>query len=223
MAARRQQRSADREAGVELRVLDERQMRFESRDGMVLEAMLHVPPQPSLAALVMHPHPQYGGDMDNHVVLAMRDAMAAAGAATLRFNVRGAGASSGSFDPVFAGDDAISALGALTKALPALPIVLAGYSYGAQLAAGLAVARPVTTLILVSPPLAYAPLPVLPASLRILAIAGDADPVCPPDRLRTLTASGADVRVVPGVDHGWSFATDVLSVAMRTFCEDAHT
>lgn len=200
---------------------DERPIRFESSGGVVLEGMLLEATDPTLAALVMHPHPQYGGDMDNHVVLAMRDALASVGATTLRFNLRGTGGSSGSFDPTLAPSDANAALLALNSAQPDLPIVLAGYSYGAQLASGLAAVKPVTALILVSPPLAFGPLPELPTSLPILAIAGDADTVCPPDRLRALTAIGASVGIVPGVDHGWSSGTDALSIAICSFVESA--
>ena len=60
--------------------------------------------------------------MDNHVVIAMRDALAAAGARTLRFNLRGAGGSGGAFEPTLAVDDAEAALGALTAARPTLPV-----------------------------------------------------------------------------------------------------
>ncbi len=189
----------------------------------MLEGLLYEAIGPTVAALVMHPHPQYGGDMDNHVVVAMRDALASAGAATLRFNLRGTGGSRGTFDPAFAPNDADAGLVALHTAQPDLPIVLAGYSYGAQLASGLAALKPPAALILVSPPLAYAPLTALPASLAILAIAGDADSVCPPDRLRTMTALGATVRVLPGVDHGWSKGTDALGSAIGSFADALRT
>jgi hypothetical protein len=201
--------------------LDERHITFESSGGVLLEGMLYEALEPKLAALIIHPHPQYGGDMDNHIVIAMRDALAAAGATTLRFNLRGTGGSGGSFEPTVAADDAEAALGALTAARPTLPVALAGYSYGAQLAAGLAAAmKPVKALILVSPPLAYAALPSLPASLPILGIGGDADPLCPTGALEALAAANTDVRVVPGMDHGWSFGTNTLSSAIRSFANN---
>jgi len=75
---------------------EERPFAFES-GGLQLEGMLHEG-DGGLAAVVLHPHPLYGGDMDNHVVLALRGTLAGAGATTLRFNFRGAGRSQGEHD-----------------------------------------------------------------------------------------------------------------------------
>lgn len=74
----------------------ETRVTFES-DGLVIEGMLLDGPDDGAHAVVMHPHPQYGGDMDSAVVMELCAALGAAGATTLRFNFRGAGRSQGAF------------------------------------------------------------------------------------------------------------------------------
>ena len=66
-----------------------------------LEAKLWSPPSgeaPRAAAVVCHPHPLYGGTMDNNVVFRVARGLQHAGLAVLRFNFRGAGASEGVHD-----------------------------------------------------------------------------------------------------------------------------
>ena len=71
---------------------------FPSGD-LSLEGALHVAgATPAPAVVVCHPHPQYGGDMDNNVVLAACSALASAGITALRFNFRGVADSDGAFD-----------------------------------------------------------------------------------------------------------------------------
>lgn len=188
-------------------------------DGLKLEGAIRVPREPMRVAVVLHPHPQFGGDMDNHVVRALCAALAADGAATLRFNFRGTGGSEGAHDRG-AGEtrDAASALEALRARCSGVPVVLAGYSFGAQVAASVAAAGDdVDALILVSPPLAYATLPQFPAGLRVLAVAGDADPVCPVNALEALPAGSAEVVEIPGAEHGWFEGTAKLEAAVRAF------
>jgi alpha/beta superfamily hydrolase len=199
-------------------VESEERFTFSSGD-LTLEGAFRAPEDALRAAIVLHPHPQFGGDMDNHVVLALCRALAAGGAATLRFNFRGTGASEGTYDR---GEgemhDAAAALGVLRGRAPGLPVVLVGYSFGAQVAASIgASGEPLDALIVVSAPLAYAPLATPPSGLRVLAVAGDADPVCPGEALDDLRSHGADVIVVPGADHGWSEGTAELEAAVRSF------
>ena len=100
-----------------------------------LEALLEEPEErsPQLAAVLCHPHPRYGGTMHNKVVYRLARGLRAAGAAVLRFNFRGVGASQGEYGEM-AGEieDARAALGWLRERYPALPFALAGFSFGAR-------------------------------------------------------------------------------------------
>ncbi|MBF6599348.1 MAG: hypothetical protein IVW36_02420 [Dehalococcoidia bacterium] len=193
----------------------ERALAVETADGVQLDGLLHEHRSARLAALVLHPHPAYGGDMRNHVVQAICATLAQAGASTLRFNLRAV--NSGVFDSAEAASDARAALDELRALAASAPLLFAGYSLGAQMAAGLAASEPCAAAILVSPPLAMLPLPEIPAGLATLAVAGDADPVCPAERLRGVAAPRCAVRLVPGMDHGWSGGTDELTAAIASF------
>ncbi len=188
---------------------------IESSD-LRLESMLHEG-DGRLAAVMLHQHPQYGGDMDNHVVMTVCRTLAAHGATTLRFNFRGTGESDGQFDNG-AGerDDARAAIAALRSIAPDAPLVLAGYSFGAMVAVGIAPACPLAALVLVSPPVAFAPLPPLP-DIPTLLITGEFDDVAPADALAASAAPGRRVVVVAGAGHAWWPGADGLSAELFDF------
>src|SRR3989442_15606092 len=60
-----------------------------------LEARMALPDSPYAGIVICHPHPLYGGDMDNPVVVRVQEVCAGLGLATLRFNFRGVGGSGG--------------------------------------------------------------------------------------------------------------------------------
>ena len=100
-----------------------------------IECLLKLPAPGSIApaaAVVCHPHPLFGGSMHNKVVHAAALALSRAGLPVLRFNFRGVGLSAGKHD---AGrgevDDARVAIDHLGERYPGLPLVVAGYSFGA--------------------------------------------------------------------------------------------
>lgn len=100
-----------------------------------LEALLEEPEHsaPSFAALVCHPHPQFGGTLHNKVVYRLARGLRRAGAVVLRFNYRGVNLSEGAYDR---GDgeskDAQVCLDVLRDRYPALPYALAGFSFGSR-------------------------------------------------------------------------------------------
>ena len=112
-------------------------------DGPVgrLESILWTPTRagtPPLAALICHPHPLFGGTMHNKVVYNAAKTMDALGIPTLRFNFRGAGLSAGEHDKGGGEQgDAQTALDFLAAQFPAIPLLLAGFSFGSVV--GLAV------------------------------------------------------------------------------------
>jgi len=98
-----------------------------------LEAILKASPAPSAAVVVCHPHPRGGGTMNNNVVYRVAAALGAAGASVLRFNFRGVGRSTGSYDHgVGEEDDARDALDFLAGRYPGVPLWMAGFSFGAR-------------------------------------------------------------------------------------------
>ena len=101
-----------------------------------LEALLEEPEHPSRirrAAVVCHPHPQFGGTMHNKVVFRIARAARTEGAAVLRFNYRGVGSSAGTYD---AGrgeqDDLRAAMRYMQERHPGIPLVAAGFSFGSR-------------------------------------------------------------------------------------------
>jgi hypothetical protein len=103
--------------------------------GLRLEGRLALPAEARVAAVVCHPHPEYGGTMDSSVVAATTLALRHAGIATLRFNFRGVGVSEGRYSGSFAEvEDARAAAAVLAEKLPGARLVLGGYSFGAIVA-----------------------------------------------------------------------------------------
>jgi len=86
-----------------------------------------------LGVVVAHPHPQYGGTMRNKVAHRLAQAAQRAGGAALRFNFRGVGESAGTYDQgIGEQDDFRAALTFLREQYPGLPLVAAGFSFGAR-------------------------------------------------------------------------------------------
>jgi len=85
------------------------------------------------AAVVCHPHPRGGGTMNNNVVYRAAKALVGGGVTALRFNFRGVGTSTGSYDDgVGEEDDVRAAVDFLREHAPGLPIWIAGFSFGAR-------------------------------------------------------------------------------------------
>lgn len=172
-------------------------LRLATADGLSLDAELNEPDGPARAGMVLcAPHPLSGGSMCATVVDDLFGALPAHGIACLRFDFRGVGSSEGVHDD---GDaerhDVLAAVDALGERLTS-PLVLAGWSFGGDLALSVAPER-IAGWFAVTPPLRYA---------RDLHVAGG-DP-----RPKMLALAGRDeVRPayeVLGQVRGWA-ATDV--------------
>jgi alpha/beta superfamily hydrolase len=184
-----------------------------TRDGVTLEAQLGLPPDPGGGVVICHPHPLYGGDMDNPVVVRVAEVCREARLATLRFNFRGVGASTGQHgDGRDERHDVAAALAHLSALLPTgAPLGLAGYSFGAFMAAQVA-SEPsglsrLTAVALIAPPLARTgdePFAALaPLAIRLLVVAGDHDEYCPLPALQALGRQlpSAEIKVIEGANH----------------------
>jgi alpha/beta superfamily hydrolase len=107
-------------------------------DGAVgkLECALDLPDPSELAAprglaLVAHPHPLYGGTMDNKVAQTLARSFVALGYATVRMNFRGVGKSEGQYDEGLGEtDDMALLLAHMRRTYPDVPLALAGFSFG---------------------------------------------------------------------------------------------
>jgi alpha/beta superfamily hydrolase len=98
-----------------------------------LECTLDLPPdtQPRGIALIAHPHPLYGGTMDNKVVQTLARAFIAVGYLSVRMNFRGVGQSAGTHDAGLGETEDMALLHAhMSAQFPELPIALAGFSFG---------------------------------------------------------------------------------------------
>lgn len=100
-----------------------------------VEIAYAIPAHPVAVAVVAHPHPLFGGTMDNKVVTTVAKAFAEAGAATFRFNFRGVGASEGRHDEGRGEtDDFLEVAAHARRAVGELPLWLAGFSFGGGVA-----------------------------------------------------------------------------------------
>ncbi len=184
--------------------------------GLRLDARYHAGTG-ALAAVVMHPHPQYGGDMDNHVVVAICSELATNGGSTLRFNFRGTGRSEGQYEGG-KGEvaDASAALAVMRELQPETRMVLLGYSFGAMIAAAVAASEQLAALVLVSPPVSMGAIEI-PVGLQTLIVTGERDTVSPAEAARALARDTVRVVIVPGADHGWWPGIDVLRSQVSAF------
>ena len=190
-------------------------IRFSTEDGVSLEGELRLPDGPPRgSAVICHAHPRHGGSKDHPVLWAIRNALAQRGFAVLTFNFRGTMRSGG----VYAGGhgevrDVRAAIGRVREEAEGLPTVVAGWSFGANVALREAIDdERVAALALVGIPLGEHELdvPELPSASelhafrrRVLLLAGEGDVYCPSGELRALgkDLGDADVVILPGTDH----------------------
>ncbi len=157
-------------------------------------------------AVIAHPHPLFGGTLDNKVVQTLARAFHQAGWRTVRFNFRGVGASAGLHDE--GRGELQDLLAVVAHAQPQGPLALAGFSFGAFVTshafAQLHAQRPVDKLVLVGTAASrfqVAPIP-LEAHERTLVIHGEADDTVPLSAVMDWARPQVlPVVVVPGGGH----------------------
>ena len=181
-------------------------------------------------ALVMHPHPRFGGTMNNKVVYNIFHALGRSGFAVLRFNFRGVGKSQGTFDNG-QGElaDAAAALDWLQMYHPsAAQTWVAGFSFGAWIAMQLLMRRPeINAFIAVAPPANIYDFAFLaPCPSSGLIVQGTADEVVPePDvaklanRLKAQRGIGVEYKTMPGADHFFEGKLDDLTALIERYSD----
>lgn len=206
-----------------------------TRDGLDLRAEICEPAggpegtDPVRAGVVVcHPHPLHGGSMYNNVVDALFEGLPAHGAAVLRFNFRGTSGSEGRHDHGGAERlDVLAAVGELAERHPGRPILLAGYSFGADVS--LAVDHPA-----IRGWLAVAPVIRVVERSEMVALdderpawlaSAEHDQFRPPEQLAPLVADARNVHLstVPQADHfflvGLRHVVATAAEAIDTICQ----
>jgi uncharacterized protein len=157
-------------------------------------------------AVIAHPHPLFGGTMDNKVVQTLARAFVQCGWTAVRFNFRGVGSSEGAHDE--GRGEAADFQQVVQAVAPDGPLALAGFSFGAFVAAQAAQAlwstRDVRAIVLVGTAASRFTVPVLPPESheRTLVIHGEKDEtVLLPAVLDWARPQSLPVTVVPGVEH----------------------
>ncbi|MEO7393001.1 MAG: alpha/beta fold hydrolase [Ramlibacter sp.] len=158
------------------------------------------------AAIIAHPHPLFGGTMDNKVVQTLARAFVQAGWVGLRFNFRGVGASEGLHDE--GRGELADMLALIASQAPEGPLALGGFSFGSFVATraveALWSSRAIEKIVLVGTAASRFEVAVLPADAhdRTLVVHGEQDETVPLAAvLDWARPQSLPVTVVPGVEH----------------------
>jgi len=181
-------------------------------------------------ALILHPHPQHGGTMNNKIVYSMFHSFARRGFACLRFNFRGVGRSQGVHDQ---GEgelsDAASALDWLqSQNENAKECWIGGFSFGAWIGMQLLMRRPeINGFISVAPPANLYDFSFLaPCPSSGLFIHGNRDEIVPLDSVNKLTEKlnqqkgiAIEEQIVDGADHFFGGQIDKIDTHLTTYLD----
>jgi alpha/beta superfamily hydrolase len=197
-----------------------------------IEVAAAVPDAPRALAVIAHPHPLFGGTMDNKVVTTLTRAFVAAGAATFRLNFRGVGASEGTHDEGRGEtDDVLTVVAHARERFAELPVWLAGFSFGGAVAVRASVRVDFAQLVLVAPGfrritaqgMGAAPDPNDPGlgapgrhgAANTVIIHGDLDETVPlADSIAWAAARELPVVVIPGAGHFFHRKLHILREAV---------
>lgn len=157
-------------------------------------------------AVIAHPHPLFGGTMDNKVVQTLARAFVACGWTAVRFNFRGVGASEGVHDE--GRGEREDMLNVVERLAPEGPLAIAGFSFGAFVASCAAeklwASRDIRQLVLVGTAASRFSVAALPAEAheRTLVVHGEADDTVPLSAVMDWARpQSLPVTVVPGGGH----------------------
>jgi uncharacterized protein len=180
--------------------------RVTADDGVAIELAWSLPDRPTAIAVVTHPHPLMGGDMHNPVPAGVARGLAAAGIAAVRLSFRGSGGSGGEHG---GGEperlDVAATVAAAVEAVPGVPVVGVGYSFGADVLLAVEDDR-LAGVVAVAPPLRVLPTDALRAPRdhrQTLVLSPAHDQFCDPAQATSVTDGwpATTVEAVPGCDH----------------------
>ena len=172
-----------------------------------MQCILDLPEgQPRGIALVAHPHPLYGGTMENKVAQTLARTFVNLGYATARFNFRGVGESEGVHDDGRGEVDDMDVMYKhMTEQYPGLPVALSGFSFGTFVQAQfqqrlIAEGRPAERLVLVGTAAGKWPMPPVPADTILIHGELD-DTITLQEVFDWARPLDIPVTVIPGADH----------------------
>lgn len=194
------------------------------KNGVLKAEGLYRPATGEHGVLICHPHPLMGGSMHNNVVETVQKVFSAHGYATLRFNFRGVGSSSGTYDEGRGEKQDIVSGCDFLKSHGVTQIVLAGYSFGAWVACRLLADGGLynSNIILISPPDKYFDFDWSYETPAVkLIVCGDSDMFCDPDALRKKALQlGAEFVMLGGTDHFYSGREGMLAGVLKKYLEE---
>jgi hypothetical protein len=205
---------------------------FNGPDGR-LEGRYHQSKKPDAPiAIVLHPHPLHGGNMNNRVVFIMFNNFVERGFSVLRFNFRGVGRSQGTFDNgVGELSDAAYAFDWIQQFNSNSPFCwIGGYSFGALISMQLMMRRPeIEGFVSISPPAGTEDFSFLaPCPSSGLIIHGDNDTHVPLDAVKKLAQKldgqkniSVNLSIVKGADHFYKDNMDNLSKEVASYLDNS--
>jgi hypothetical protein len=205
---------------------------FNGPDGR-LEGRYHQSKKPGAPiAIVLHPHPLHGGNMNNRVVFIMFNNFVERGFSVLRFNFRGVGRSQGAFDNgVGELSDAAYAFDWMQQFNSNSPFCwIGGYSFGALISMQLMMRRPeIEGFVSISPPAGTEDFSFLaPCPSSGLIIHGDKDTHVPLDAVKKLAQKldgqkniSVNLSIVKGADHFYKDNMDNLSKEVSSYLDNS--
>jgi alpha/beta superfamily hydrolase len=165
-------------------------------------------------AVIAHPHPQFGGTLDNKVVQTLARAFVELGYEAWRPNFRGVGQSEGHYDE---GRGEVEDLAAVVAQINDQRIVLAGFSFGAAMQAKLAARVKLERLVLVGTAVINFDVPPVPRGS--LVIHGEQDTTVPLAAvLDWARPQDLPLVVVPGAEHFFHRRLHILRDVVESYC-----
>lgn len=177
-------------------------------------------------AIIAHPHPLYGGTMDNKIVYTLFNSTLNLGFIAVKFNFRGVGKSEGDFDNGFGEiDDVIAVTQNVQQQFHDhagdLPLLLAGFSFGGGIQLHAAERLNPKSLILVAPSAQKMNAPLPNEKIKqTLIIHGDQDDIIPLNTVLEWAApQSLPIVVIPGAEHFFHGKLTVLKRVIQNFFE----
>jgi alpha/beta superfamily hydrolase len=197
---------------------------------LTLQGLCHLPDGDGIspAVVLCHPHPLYGGSLDNNVIMAVSSALVERSMIAFTFNFRGVGGSQGSYgDGIAEQEDAKAAISWLVSqpVVDSSRLGLLGYSFGAAVALPVAcIDARIKAVALISLPFGQPQLSQLKSCAKPkLMVCGTDDFVISLDQAKLMDQEAAEPKqfeLISGADHFWSGYESVLGEKVAAFFTD---